>query len=335
MYTVRDDPEVVGRVEADLAHVVGEVRALDRGVQSIVLTGGFARGEGAFLGGRPQNDYDLVALRRPRWRPDYGPLVQRLEGRLGLHIDLAPVASWRLPWVSRSLFWYETALQGRVLWGENLLGRIPIRDAAHIDSSEGMRLLVNRSAGLLLALPAPPHEVRLQAAKGLLAACDALLLAGGAFAPTQRARWSLLEGMRAKGSMAVKVDPGLWSWAQWAVAWKLDPERNSAVDAKAAWQAARSLILLALPAALRKAGLESLDAYGRRDGIADHVVHWQRARRYGVEPLRWHPTGRVRVETLRLLKACPERRLPDGGGLLGGGTGALERLAALRRCTLQ
>src|SRR5687768_12529079 len=178
-YTVRDTPAIVARVERDLKRVIDTVRSADPGLRSLVLTGGFARGEGAVLNDTPQNDYDFVAirgLRRPRVA--YAKLQERLEAELGIHIDLAPVAAWRLRLVSRSVFWYETRHRGRVLWGEDLLPRIRIRSHDDLDRAEALRLLVNRAAGLLLVTDSPDdHARRIQAAKGLLAAMDAHLFA--------------------------------------------------------------------------------------------------------------------------------------------------------------
>ena len=178
-YTVRDSPEAVRRIEHDLQIVRDELQEADPALRSLILTGGFARGEGGVLDGIPQNDYDFVAVRgwgRPR--TSYQELGRRLTTKLGLHIDLSTIASWRVPWVARSIFWYETATAGRTIWGENVLPRIPIRDARNIDAKEGLRLLTNRAAGLLLVTEKPPGRDHLiQASKALLAVADVHLLA--------------------------------------------------------------------------------------------------------------------------------------------------------------
>ncbi|HEX2065583.1 MAG TPA: nucleotidyltransferase domain-containing protein, partial [Candidatus Thermoplasmatota archaeon] len=166
-YSRHDTPEVVRRIEADLQAVTSSLRKADPHVRALVLTGGFARGEGTVLAGEPQNDYDFVALRGvgpPR--VPYEALRHRLEARLGLHVDLAPVPVWRLRWTAPSIFWYETALRGRTLWGEELLHKVPTRTPQAIHPGEGLRLLVNRAAGLLLCTEErDAHKVRIQAAK--------------------------------------------------------------------------------------------------------------------------------------------------------------------------
>jgi hypothetical protein len=349
-YTVRDTREVVARIEGDLARVQDVVRQGDPGLRSLVLTGGFARGEGAVLDGRPQNDYDFVAIRGLR-RPavPYAQMAARLEDELGLHIDLAPVVAARLPFLSPSIFWYETALRGRVLWGEDLLGRIPIRDLGDVDPAEGLRLLVNRAAGLLLVTGSTDaHAHRIQASKGLLAALDARLLAVGEFPPSQSERWAAAERLRASDGDGRRVPraafgPGLdWRWTEWAFRFKVDPAAAPPCDADEAWRAARRAILDAVPTALRHAGLDNLDAYARRDRLVDRAVYLRRsagipqARRFAS-----HPTGHVRVATLRLLEASPEASVAadDARACLGDVARSahepLRLLDDLRQATLQ
>ncbi|MCA1819368.1 MAG: hypothetical protein LC620_04845, partial [Halobacteriales archaeon] len=266
------------QVEADLAHATATVRAADPGLRSLVLTGAFARGEGAVLHGKAQNDYDLVALRG--WRPSrvpYDELRRRLTRELGLHVDLAPVAAWRLPFVAHSIFWYETARKGKVLWGRDMLRRIPVQAAESIDRREGLRLLVNRSAGLLLATGMrEPHAVRIQAAKALLAALDAQLLAAGVFPPSHRERWNALGQLRVDGRAPPNL-AGDVGWFQWAYNYKVDPAHAEERSSDMAWRAARRAVLDAVPTALGHAGLRSLDDYAHKDGILDHLIYHRRS----------------------------------------------------------
>lgn len=330
-FTLRDTPQVQQRLCRDLGHAVQVVRSADPALRALVLTGGFARGEGSVRDGAPQNDYDLVALRGlGRSRVPYPILAARLEKDLGLHIDLQPVWAGRLPWVQRSIFWYEMALRGHTLWGDaSLLTRIPARDAARIAPAEGVRLLVNRAAGLLLYEDADAAMVRIQASKALLGAQDARLLAEGIFAPSQRERWAL-GGTR---------DP----WTAWAFSFKLDPDRAEAPEPRAAWQAAAEAVLDAVPVALRHAQLPSIAAYARADGLGENLIYRLRA---GNVPgaRRWalHPTGRVRAATLALLAERAGRSDSHGEAakvlapLMGAGPSAtLPLLAQLRRVTLQ
>ncbi len=343
-YTAYDSPTVVARIERDLADIVQTVRAGDPGLKAMILTGGFARGEGAMLDGAPQNDYDLVAIRglRPA-RISYGTMREQLETRLAMHVDLAPVPAWRLPFASHSIFWYETALRGRVLWGPNgsaLLARIPMRTAAALDPAEGLRLLANRAAGLLLST-AGLYDVRLQASKALMAALDTNLLAIDSFAPSQTERWRRYAALTAAGqapaSLAAHRD-----WLEWAYRYKIDPAGTPKCEAQDAWRAARAAVLDAVPIGLRHAGLRDLDAYARRDGLWDRLLYLRKSAAVpGARRLASHPAAQLRVATLRLLAAAEEGRVRPGEarGILAplakAGDAPLLTLDALRRATPQ
>ncbi|MEA3137785.1 MAG: hypothetical protein QOC71_2066 [Thermoplasmata archaeon] len=347
-YTVDDNPANLARIEGDLARVLEVVRQGDPGLRSLVLTGGFARGVGAMMGGAPQNDYDFVAfrgLRRPR--VPYAAMAGHLEDELGLHIDLAPVAAARIPLLASSIFWYETALRGRVLWGEDLLARIHARSPDDLDPAEGLRLLVNRAAGLLLVTARPideagaPHAYRIQASKGLLAALDAHLLALGHFAPSQTERWQAVQALLGTGLLPAELERG-FAWSEWAFRFKVDPSNAPPRDAREAWAAARLAILAAVPAALRHAGLPDLDSYARRDRLLDRAVYWHRSA--GIPQARRlaaHPTGQVRVATLRLLAGSADGHVrPEAAQaclepVARSASEPLRLLDGLRRATLQ
>lgn len=320
----------MARVEADLGRIVEASRRADPALQAVVLTGGFARGEGALLRGRPLNDYDLLAVRgaarAARWpRPPYGELRARLEAGLGVHVDLQPVWAPRLRLVPPTVFWYETALRGHVLWGRAGLGAIPVREPAAIERAEGLRLVANRAAGLLLALPSrSPRARMLQASKALLAVLDAHLLALGRFAPSQRERWVLFRDLEAAGR-APEPLARRRRWLAWALRYKLDPAGAARPRARDAWTEASAALLEAVPAALGAAGHRSLEDYARADRPWENAAyrllaqHCPGARRWGP-----HPTGRVRAAGIALL-----RERCEGAG--GDGPGASELLAPLVR----
>ena len=340
-YTVADTPELAARIRADLDRAVEVVRRGDGRLRSLVLTGGFARGEGAVLGGRPQNDYDLVAVRaagKPN-RP-YPAIREQLERELGLHIDLAPIHPMRLRLVPPTIFWYETALRGRVLWGDDLLGRIRVVSPSQIDPAEGLRLLVNRAAGLLLSAHQDGPARRLQAAKALLAALDASLLAKGMFPPSQGERWKVFRSLRGTSKAPSCIAP--WAdWIAWGYRYKVEPGAAEPRDPAEAWNAAARTLLDAVPGALRHAGMTSLEAYGRSDGVVDLLVYLSRRHRVPGARAALHPTGRVRVATLRLLaesldgEVRPDRARALLAPVAQAGDEPLQTLDLLRQATLQ
>lgn len=329
-FTIHDTAAIRAKVGADLAIAAQEVRAADPHLRALVLTGGFARGEGAVLHGQPQNDYDFLALRGAGApRVPWAEVVETLEARLRLPIDLQPVWVARLPWVRRSIFWYETALRGRAVWGDpQLLDRIGIREPAELDRREALRLLANRAAGLVLYERADPGMVRIQAAKALLASLDAHLLALGLFAPSQRERWAMAPD-------SARSDP----WLAWAYEYKVDPGRAPTEAPRDAWHEAARAVLDAVPAALALAGFRDLQEAARRDTLLDNARYAAAAWRVpGLRALARHPTGRLQAATLRLLAERAGLPVPQDAprleGLLteppppGAEAIALERLRA-------
>lgn len=342
-YTIHDSPRIRARIEQDLEVICSTVRKADPSLISLVLTGGFARGEGAIVDGHPQNDYDLVAIRGlPPPEQPYPQIEAKLAKRLDFHVDLAPVRALRLPFVSSSIFWYETRRRGHVLWGKDLLDRIPVQHADELDREEAMRLLANRAAGLLFATRShEPHSLRLQAAKGLLAAGDVHLLARGKFPPSQRERWARIEAIHAIGELAPALEKR-YPWHAWALEFKVDPEACKPRDPLRAWRKARSAILEAVPVALEHAETASLDAYAASDGLVDHAVFLARSNGLpGGRRLARNPTRRVRVATLRLLEASKQAEIDEEvakrelGELASTEEDPLATLEALRAATLQ
>lgn len=337
-YTVRDTPEVRRRIGAELQQAVHTVRDGDPRLRALVLTGGFARGEGAVRDGAPQNDYDLVAVRGlgpPR--VPYDKMRRRLEQRLGLHIDLAAVWERRLRFTAPSIFWYETALRGQVLWGDrSVLRRIPTRQSQDIRRDEAMRLLVNRSAGLLLATRQGDDDKRIQASKALLGALDAELLVRGQFPPTHRERWTAFEELLSAGVCPPSLE-GRIKDLQWALVFKTDPEAAEPVPGQQAWLLAADAVLDAIPAALEHAGLRDLDHYARRERWVERAHYWNRAGSVGARRWARHPTARVRAATVRMLQSARQGQLRDGevARLLPGADAPLDALDSLRQVTLQ
>lgn len=287
-FTEHDAPDVRKAIESDLGTIARRVAKADPALVALVLTGGFSRGEGTTRHGRPLNDYDLVAVRaRPGGGALYSALHRDLTRAVGIEVDLMPIWRARVPRVGRKLFWLDLRLGGRVIAGdEGALDRIPKFAAADLSRLEGPRLLANRAAGLLLAVPGPGQVVDgtlvdLQATKAALAAMDARLLAAGRYAATLRERLELARGM---------PDHDIYARA---VEWKLG---GSAGPLGAEWWRACKAALLR--------ALEDTRAEEVRDGLAEVAVHIVRARR-----LAWQPSRRERREAWRLLRSC---EFPDG-----------------------
>ena len=286
-YTEADTPQARARISEDLDLVARVVAATDPAMQALVLTGGFSRGEGTVRDGRPINDYDLIAIRgRPGGDDLYRRLSHELTEAVGLEVDLMPIWRKRLSRVGRKLFWLDVALGGQVIAGNvGILRELPAMTARDLPRQEAARLLGNRAAGLLLALPGPTapvdaQQVELQSAKAVLAALDASLIHRGVYAPRLRDRLSLCEGHPHHATFAAAVE------------WKLG---GPPAGARVGWEEAATVLL------------DAVDETGARetsDGFGEHAIHFLRARR-----VRLSPSQRLRLAAWDLLESS---RFPDG-----------------------
>lgn len=296
-------------IERDLARIVEATLAADPRVSSILLVGGFARGEGTLSRGRPVNDYDLIAT-RTRPRPPkglYPALVADLERTLGLHVDLAPVWDARLAFVPRSVFWYEAREAGKTLAGREMRSAIRPIAAGTLPLGEGVRLLFNRAAGLLGAADDEPDPfvLTLQAVKAHLACAEALLVAHG------RYHWSLRT--REERFRDLALPEGLAHLAkavERATAWKLSSDARADPDPGARWDDARDDLVDVLGLILGRAGT-TLARELRHDSLASRLVWLLRTGR--LRPAS--PRARLRAATLRLLAACDAGRPRPGADL--------------------
>ena len=286
-FTEADSPAARLRISEDLDLIARVVAAADPAMSALVLTGGFSRGEGTVRDGRPVNDYDLISIRtRPGGDDLYRRLAHELTESVSLEVDLMPVWRRRLPRIGRKLFWLDVALGGQVIAGNvGVLRELPAMSAADLPPQECARLLGNRAAGLLLALPGPdlppdPQQVDLQAAKAVLAAMDATLLHRRQYAARLRDRLSMCSDHPHHATFAAAVE------------WKL---RGSLARSRVGWEEASAVLLDAV---------EETGAREVSDGTAEHAVHLLRARR-----LRRDPSQRLRLVAWELLE---KSRFPEG-----------------------
>lgn len=266
-FTERDDAAARAAVEGDLVHIATRALDTDPHLVALVLTGGFSRGEGTVHDGKPVNDYDLVAVRsRPGGAALHRRLAHELTREVGLEVDLLPAWRARLPHVGRKLFWLDLRLGGRVIAGDDsVLRQLPGFGADDVPLAEVARLLGNRAAGLLLALPgagepADAKQRDLQATKALIAAMDATLLSRGEYAARLRDRLALTRG---------DADHALFAKA---VAWKLGHGQDMG---DAWWDQAAAALLRAV---------DTTGARACRDSLVERAYHLLRARRVARSP---------------------------------------------------
>lgn len=192
--TLCNDAAAEARIHDDLSQLTRALEeSLDGDLVSVLLLGGYARGEGSVVdhNGRlgPYNDYDLVVVVdrvTKRIARALHVLSETWSARLGVEVDAWPMSRRDLARAPRILLWLDAALDGaRVLFGEasvlDDVRRIQPRD---IPATECARLLGNRATGLALSNLEVDFDLRRarHGHKMILALGDASLLLADRYA---------------------------------------------------------------------------------------------------------------------------------------------------------
>jgi hypothetical protein len=168
-YTLRGSEALDAQIDLHLNRIVD---AVSGHCQSVILTGGYGRGEGTpFIHPdgtqSPFNDYDLIVIVKKLDEPArnlFRGLERQLTDELGITVDLCPYAMNRLSACEFSLLNYEMMQGHKVLYGNRqVLDALPDYPHNAVPFSEGTRLLLNRGKLLLdirlrLAEPEPLTE---------------------------------------------------------------------------------------------------------------------------------------------------------------------------------
>lgn len=201
-----DEESIHELLERTTKHIVDRVG--NRGLEAIVLTGGFGRGEGALKRdegspGLPFNDLDLLLVGT---RPNIASGVLRgLEDSLSQlvgvdFVDIGYIHSSQFRKAQPTIFLYDLKNASKIIWGSHdALKKVPSFASSDLPLSEATRLFLNRGIGLLytfllLEHCVTGHSLKKNAAvawsKVVLAAGDAILLQRKLY------HWSYVERMK-------------------------------------------------------------------------------------------------------------------------------------------
>ena len=237
-YTVYPD-WVDAQIQQHMDIVAEEVvRAVDD-IVSILLVGGFGRGEGTVLLedgiATPINDYDLYLVsERGVSEHLINQISARVETRIGTqgysryedspfdhYLDIRSLRVGDLPKLPSLIKYYELKHTSRLLYGRDTRSLLPAYQVEDLPLSEGVRFLFNRMSHILewfpieyfqgLLVPAwKKQTLRYAITKIYLESCTALTLLAGCYQPTYRGRLQALEQVfeRECGTLA-ETRPGL------------------------------------------------------------------------------------------------------------------------------
>jgi len=248
-FTISADPVVDAHIQRDLERVRSALLdLLGDHIRSLVLVGGFGRGEGGieWIDGSPKvvNDYDFLIivdslLTKIRYRALLSRLAKQLARSLGLRLlDLGVIPIQSLSTLPCTIYNYELREGHKVLYGDlGLQECIPCYDPQDIPLLEGTRLLFNRGGGLVLSLfqcstmdrdEQLVRDCAIEHQKAILAMGDCVLLLQGQYhySYAERLRkislidWSLVsEGkglsVQYKDALQKKLEPDFQTYMDW------------------------------------------------------------------------------------------------------------------------
>jgi hypothetical protein len=199
MYARHASAEFNARMQSYLDALTADVlQTLGDNLVALVLGGGYGRGEGGVLvvdgAEHPYNDLDFTLIvRQKAVPPGLDALRHKHAGIIGIEVDFSrPLTLDDIRHWSPTLMWTDLLNGHRVLYGppDILTANAPDLRPDRLLPVEGLRLMLNRGAGLLWAMRVvrrcelPPDDdfVRRNFYKAALALGDTLLIAHGRFA---------------------------------------------------------------------------------------------------------------------------------------------------------
>lgn len=254
-------------IEGHLNIICGEIEKRIPGVVSIILMGGFAKGEGSVkaVGKKiePLNDYDLYVITERRVADSLveetaNACAQRI-GKAGIpfdkfdvfykfdknfFVDLHTLTLNSLPKLPPLVRYYELRNCGLTLRGKGVLGQIPRIRADEIPPSEGIRFIFNRMTNLIMyfspayrqKLPPDTETLVYFTTRAILTAGTALLIKSGKFEMGYRDALNRLKATfkRDFPEMAKKF-PRFLQDLEMSTSWKLNPYSVKAEDPVKLW----------------------------------------------------------------------------------------------------
>jgi hypothetical protein len=217
-YTVHNSEVIDARIERDLQLMKNELvqRFGDR-IASLILIGGFPRGEGSVLiengSVRPLIDYDIVIATKGSLDENIlTKCSEELVDKIGLagknfHVDLIPISTRSFRKLPFTQFNYDLRYASKVFYGDkHILSLIPEFDPRKMPLETARFLLFNRMINFIYTFSydfidkrSPTNEesllLKYQCLKNVLDAGTALLILQGEYDPSYRERNRRFKGL--------------------------------------------------------------------------------------------------------------------------------------------
>ena len=266
------------KVEADMKVIVEELRKRIPGALSIILTGGFSRGEGPVkkIGKKGKekfylyNDYDVQVIAKEKLsKEEVDDIASEISQKLGykgikdvfypfrkegqtlednFYVDLKCDTPEDLKGLLPRIRNYELRNHSMILWGEDLRGLIPNYKMREIPRSEGAKLLLDRMSQMIEYYSTEgkydKEVLTYFIQQAYTACCTSLLLLSGKYKIGYKTSMEILKESYVRDFPELKaVAPDLHKKIEQFVNWKTNPQKLPNEDVEAEWFLARKNIL--------------------------------------------------------------------------------------------
>ncbi|MDR0931667.1 MAG: hypothetical protein LBM70_01425 [Victivallales bacterium] len=257
-FTAVHDSQIERLLESELAELSAEIAALhSEDLTGVCLGGGYGRGEGGVWIGADSvahlyNDLDFFVftdgVSRKRWKMldrALVPIAQRWSEKLGVDVDFAPTKNRKLPETVAQMLMFQELKHGHVqIYGEgDVLSSVKAIEAGDIAPFEGVRLLMNRGMGLLLAAEKLTRTATEEEKNFIVRNLNKAVLGGGdaVLLGQRRYCWRALDRLEELKQMFEKADGTDELTGQYAAAldFKFRPNTHFETDLHLAWNQAR------------------------------------------------------------------------------------------------
>jgi len=238
------------------------------GLRSVILFGGYGRGEGTILNGELFNDFDMYVITNKKVSDkvceEVGIEASKAINKGGrefietdgrgydvkefFHVDIRNIKYSKLKRLKKLTRTYELKYGSSVLYGEDVRDKIKISEELPV--SEGWRHMINKSCHLLLAMDSRRLKGKFEkdedkiaayySIKTIMACGECLLLLKKRFSPTYKGKNELFKQLYKDElpEMVEKVD--------YATKLKLNFDFSKIKDVVKLWTAARDCLFFTL-----------------------------------------------------------------------------------------
>jgi len=252
-YTKYNDERINKEIGNQLSIIVNEILKYKEEIKlvSIILFGGFGRGEGSIIVKdgkvKPLNDYDIfLVIKKPINPIRYfnitsmaAKLSKTITQKIGIHADLGYLFYEEIKTLPPLIINYEMKYGSKILWGENIIEKIPNYLPNDILLYDGTVLLFNRMLCLIYGYPKEKEKefVIIQSVKALHACCESLLLLSNNYHFSYEERNRRFKKIfPAKFPGLYQKIPELINYVDKAISFKLQPNYDLFDDPAQLWK---------------------------------------------------------------------------------------------------